>query len=83
MTKDKPFSVLSTIPKSAITGMHPATKRIIQQIKNTRGKVLKCRLKNSREGKNRLDALRRARKRGHIKYMEAHREGGTIYFRLR
>ncbi len=83
MVKGKGFSVLSTIPKSAITGMHPGTKRIIQQIKNTRGKVLKCRLKNSREAKNRLDALRRARKRGHVKYKEAHREGGTIYFRLR
>lgn len=81
--RDKRFKVLTNIPKEALSGMHPDTKKIIEQIRLTKGKVLACDLKDTREAKNRLDALRRARGNGHVKYKQAYRHGGTLYFRVR
>jgi len=83
MKDDKEFSVLNDIPAGALGGMHPETKKIIDRIKSTKGKVLCAKLKNPREAKNRLDALRRARARKRVQYREARRTGDRIYFRVR
>ena len=83
MVNNKRFSVLSNIPQEALSGMHKDTKKIIEQLKMTRGKVLACKMKNPRDAKIRMDALMRARKRGHVKYREAHRKTNTLYFRVR
>jgi len=77
------FSVLRSIPAEALSGMHPQTKKIVKQLKTTKGRVLACRMKNPHEAKIRMDALRRAKARGHVRYLEAHRKGGVLYFRLR
>ncbi len=83
MARNNRFSVLSNIPANALGGMHPDTRKIIEKIRTTKGKVLSVRTKDAREGKNRMDALRRARARKHVRYLEAHRKGGMLYFRLR
>lgn len=83
MGKSNRFKVLSDIPKEALSGMHLDTKRIIEQIRTIRGKVLSCKMKNARDAKNRLDALRRAKKRGHVSNKEARRKAGMLYFRVR
>ncbi len=83
MAKDKQFQVLSKIPAGIIGGTHPGTKKIIEQIKSTRGKVLACKLKDAREAKNRQEALRRAKSKGYVKYKEARRQGNILYFTLR
>ena len=88
MAKDKRFTVLNEIPKDVfrgggISGTHPDTKKIIDQIKKARGKVLACRFKNAREAKNRMQALRRAKSKGYISYKEAGRKSNVVYFRLR
>ena len=80
----KQFTTLNVMPKSAVVGgMNPETRRIIKQIKNSRGKVLACKLKSPHAAKIRMDALRRARKRGTVRFKEAHRTGSKLYFRLR
>lgn len=81
--KDSRFKVLTQIPKDIFGGTHPDTKKIIEQIKSTKGKVLACRFKNVREAKNRLDALRRAKAKGKVSYKEARRKSNMVYFRLR
>ena len=81
--KDRQFRVLAKIPKVAAVGMHAATTSIIQKLKVTKGNVLACDLKDVREARNRLDALRRARKNGYVTYKKAYRHGRTLYFRLR
>ena len=83
MAKDNRFSVLRQIPPDVLSQMHPETKEIIQRVKTTKAKVLTFKSKNPRDAKNRMDALRRARKRGHVRYKDAHRKAGTLYFRLR
>ncbi|MDA2930514.1 hypothetical protein MYX84_11305 [Acidobacteria bacterium AH-259-O06] len=86
MAKDNRFKVLNEIPKDvkgAFGGMHPDTKKIIQQIKSTKGKVLACRFKNAKEAKNRMQALRRAKAKGYISYKEARRKANMVYFKLR
>lgn len=86
MAKNNRFKVLKEIPKhvkNVVGGFHPDTKKIIQQIKNTKGKVLECKFKNAREGKNRMDALNRAKKKGRVTYKEARRKDNVVYFRLR
>jgi len=83
MAKDNRFSVLSNIPAEALGGMHRDTKKIIEQIKTTRGRVLACKMKSAPEAKIRMDALRRALKRGHVKYIEGRRKGQVMYFRLK
>ena len=83
MKKDTRFSVLSNIPQEALTGMHRDTKRIIEQLRQTKGKVLSWKGKNAHDAKIRMDAMRRARKRGHVNYKEAHRKAGMLYFRVR
>lgn len=83
MANSNRFSVLSKIPADVLNQMHPDTKKVIEQIKTTKGKVLSFKSKDPREAKNRLDALRRARKRGHVKYKDAHRRAGMLYFRVR
>ena len=45
--------------------------------------MLACKLKDAHEAKIRMDALRRARKRGHVKYKEGRRKGQMLYFALR
>ena len=78
--------VLSDFPKgvpAATGGLHPETKRIIVQLKSTKGRVLSCTIRNAHQAKIRLDALRRARKRGTVKYKEARRSGNTLYFKVR
>ena len=82
MVNNKRFSVLSNIPQEALSGMHRDTKRIIEQLHRTKGKVLACKMKNPRDAKNRMDALMRARKRGHVKYKEGRRKMNTLYFRV-
>ncbi len=83
MARDTRFSILNNIPASALGGMHPDTKKILEQIRTTKGKVLAFKTKTAREAKNRLDALRRAKARGHVKYREGRRKGITLYFRVR
>jgi len=88
LAKDKRFTVLNEIPKDVfrgggISGTHPDTKKIIKQIKQTKGKVLACRFKNAREAKNRMQALRRAKSKGYVSYKEARRKASVVYFRLR
>ncbi len=88
MAKDKRFTVLNEIPKDvfakgAFGGTHPDTKKIIEHIKGTKGKVLACRFKNAREAKNRMQALRRAKSKGYVSYKEARRKGNIVYFKLR
>ena len=80
------FKTLATVPKTvrrAAGTMHPETKRVIDQIKKTRGKVLACTFKTARDAKNRLDALRRAHRRGTVTYKEARRSNNTLYLQLR
>ena len=85
--KDNRFKVLNEIPKDVLSGtvggMHPDTKKIIEQIKKARGKVLACKFKNASEAKNRMQALRRAKSKGYVNYKEARRKGNVVYFRLR
>ncbi len=81
--KDNRFSVLRDIPAEALGGMHADTKRIIEQLGRAKGKVLSVRMKNPRDAKNRMDALRRAKARGHVKYKEGIRKAETLYFRVR
>ena len=79
-------TVIPRMPKAvreATVGMHPETKRILQQLKTTKGNVLVCKLKSPYGAKIRTDALRRAKKRGTAKFKEARRQGATVYFRLR
>ena len=79
-------TVISRMPKAvreATVGMHPETKRILQQLKTTKGNVLVCKLKSLHAAKIRMDALRRAKKRGTARFKEARRQGSTLYFRLR
>ena len=83
MAKNNRFSVLKDIPAEALGGMHSDTKKIIEQLRTTKGKVLSVRMKNPRDGKNRLDALRRAKARGHVKFKEGKRKAETLYFRMR
>ena len=83
MAKDNRFTVLKAIPKDVIGGLHPDTKRIMEQIKKARGNVLACRFKSPREAKNRIEALRRAKSRGYTSYKEPRRKGNMLYFRLR
>lgn len=83
MARKNQFSILSNIPPEALTQMHAATKQIIEQLLRTRGKVVACKMKNPRDAKNRMDALRRAKARGHVKYKEGRRKAETLYFRLR
>ena len=79
----KRFSVLTSIPSEALGGMHPDTKQIIEQLMRTRGRVLSCQMKNPRDAKNRMDGLRRAKARGHVKFKEGRRKAETLFFRLR
>ena len=86
MLSEKEFSILKEMPKTASSnpgGMHPDTERIIKKIKTTKGKVLAVKLKSSREAKNRLDALRRAKARRKVVYKEARRKAETLYVRMR
>ena len=83
MVNNKRFSVLSSIPQEALSGMHQDTKKIIEQLRTTRGKVLACKMRNPRDAKNRMDALRRAKARGHVRYKEGHRKMNMMYFRVR
>lgn len=86
MVKDNRFAVLNEIPKDvkAVSGgTHPDTKKIINQLKTTKEKVLACRFKTPKEAKNRMEALRRAKSKGFVSYREARRKGNVIYFRLR
>ena len=84
MRKDNGFKVLNAMPQSiGRPGMHPETKKIIEQLKKTKGKVLAYKCKSPREAKNRMDALRRAKARGKASYREARRKGSAVYFRVR
>ena len=83
MARNKRFSILKNIPPEALGGMHPDTKQIIEQLMRTRGKVLSCKMKNPRDAKNRMDALKRAKARGHVKFKEGYRKAEMLYFRLR
>ena len=83
MARTNRFSILNNIPQEALGGMHPDTKQIIEQLLRTRGKVVACKMKNPRDAKNRMDALRRAKKRGYVKYKEGRRKAETLYFRVR
>ena len=83
MVNNKSFSILNNIPQEALSGMHQDTKKIIEQLRTTRGKVLACKMKNPRDAKNRLDALNRAKARGHVKYKEGRRKMNTLFFRVR
>ena len=83
MARDRKFTVLGWIPKHVIGGMHPDTRKILDQIRTTRRRVLECQFKTAREAKNRMDALRRAKSRGYAGYKEARREGNMLYLRLR
>ena len=68
------FQVLTEIPKDVPAGgLHPLTKKIIKQLKSTKGRVLACKFKNAREAKNRIEALRRAKAKGYVNYKEARR----------
>ena len=80
----KRYRVLRVMPKPVHTGgMHPETKKIIDQIKATRGNVLAWTVKTPPDAKRRIDALRRAKARGHVNYKEAARRGNALYFRLK
>ncbi|MDA2925577.1 hypothetical protein MYX65_13175 [Acidobacteria bacterium AH-259-L09] len=81
--KDSRFRVLSQIPKDVSGGTHPDTKKIIEQIKSTKGRVLACKFKTPREAKNRMEPLQRAERKGYVKYKEARRKANMVYFKLR
>jgi len=46
-----------------------------ERIKRTKKPVLSCRMKSRKDAKNRVDALRRARKRGAVRYRQVRRSG--------
>ena len=83
MPSDKQFSTLKNLPATVIGGMHPDTKKIIEKIEVTKGKVLAVKLQNPHAAKIRLDAIRRARKKNRVKYKAAYRKKETLYFKLR
>jgi len=83
MSKQIVFSVLKDMPASVGGGMHPETKRIIDQIRSTKGGVLEVKLESARDAKNRMDALRRARAKNRVSFREAHRKGATIYVKVK
>jgi len=56
---------------------------IIDEVKRTRGNVLACKLTSERNAKNRMDALRRAKKRSLVSYKDLQRQGATLYVRVR
>lgn len=63
--------------------MHPTTRKIIALIRAARIKPLTIKVKDAREAKNRMDALRRAKKRGYVTYEDAHQQGSVLRFGLR
>lgn len=83
MSKKAMFSVLKDMPPGAVGGMHPETRRILNQIRSTTGKVLEVKLGSPRAAKNRMDALRRAQRRKRVSFKEAHRKGSILYVRVK
>jgi len=81
MAKVMQVKVLRAFPKTAKpkTGMHPDTKRMIDSLKTTKGKVVSFEFSNPKEAKNRANAIRRARKREAVNFREIRREGKSIY----
>ena len=83
MANNNRFSILKSVPQEALSGMHQDTKRIITQLRRTKGKVLSWKGKNAHDAKIRMDAMRRALKGGHVRYKEAYRKTNVLYFRVR
>jgi hypothetical protein len=85
MAKGMQVKVLRAFPKTAkrTAGMHPDTKRMIDSLKTTKGKVVSFEFSNPREAKNRSNAIRRASKRGSVNFREIRREGKLVYVRCK
>jgi len=69
MVKGMQVKVLRAFPKEAKrrTGMHPDTKRMIDSLGTTKGKIVSFEFSSPQDAKNRANALSRARKRGDCK----------------
>jgi hypothetical protein len=85
MVKGMQVKVHRTFPKTAKrrTGMHPDTKRMLDSIGKTKGKVVSFEFSSRQEAKNRANAMSRARKRGTVSFREARREGKIVYVRCK
>lgn len=78
------YTEMPSLPTGLLeNGMHPETKEIITKVKATRGKVLSVRLESARAAKNRMDALRRAKKSKRVLFRSAHRKGNVLYVQVR
>ena len=85
MVKGMQIKVLRGFPKTAKrrTGMHPDTKRMIDSLGTTKGKVVSFEFSSPQDAKNRANALSRARKRDAVSFKEIWREGKSVYIRCK
>ena len=80
------FQTMKTLPEASApsSGMHPDTQSIINQLNAAKGPVVSCTgFPNPTAAKRRLDALRRARARGLVKFKQGQRKASALFFQLK
>lgn len=80
------FQAMKAMPSQgkASTGMHPDTQAIITRLSQTKDPVFAVSgFASPTAAKRRLDAIRRAQKRGQVKFKEGSRQGANLFFKLR
>ena len=80
------FQAMKAMPSegNASSGMHPDTQAIITRLSQVKEPVFAVSgFANPTAAKRRLDAIRRAQKRGQVKFKSGSRQGAQIFFKLR